>query len=325
MAEGRAPRCHDEIRGAVCATLHHVPELPEVETIRRQLDPLLRGPRIVDAWAFGSAKFSDAPFAVGSVLAGVRRRGKYLLIDLVDDTGATPRPLELIVHLGMTGRLSVDGPATIVPAPAGDLAAGSASTGAASSWSAGATAHLPTHLRASWQLDDGRAVLFDDVRRFGRIAVVAQGDHAALPTLAALGPEPFDDDFTPERLREQVNGSSRHVKTQLLSQRVVAGVGNIYADEALWRAQVHPGARRLTRRQAVALRDEIRHVLAAGIGNGGTTLRNYRDAEGGSGRNQRFLDCYGRAGEPCVRCGEPLRRTVLDARTTTYCATCQKR
>jgi len=296
-----------------------VPELPEVETIRRQLDPLLRGPRIVDAWTFGSAKFSDAPFAVGSVLGGVRRRGKYLLIDLVDDAGPTPRPLELIVHLGMTGRLSVDGSAPAEPADPADPA------DAASGWSSGATGHLPTHLRARWQLDDGRAVLFDDVRRFGRIAVVERGEHAGLPTLAALGPEPFDDDFTPERLREQVNRSSRHVKTQLLSQRVVAGVGNIYADEALWRARVHPAARRLTRRQATDLRDEIRNVLAAGIDNGGTTLRNYRDAEGGSGRNQRFLDCYGRSGEPCIRCGDLLRRTVLDARTTAYCATCQRR
>jgi formamidopyrimidine-DNA glycosylase len=216
----------------------------------------------------------------------------------------------------MTGRLSVaDGS----PARAGSDAE------LASSWAEGAHADGPTHLRASWQLDDGRRLLFDDVRRFGRIAVVEHGDHAGLPTLAALGPEPFDEAFSPEHLRTRINASSRAVKTQLLSQRVVAGVGNIYADEALWRAGVHPAARRLTRRRAASLRDEIRAVLAAGIGNGGTTLRNYRDAEGGSGTNQRYLDCYGRSGEPCARCGDLLRRSVLDARSTTFCATCQRR
>jgi len=270
-----------------------VPELPEVETIRRQLDPLLRGQVIVGSWAFGSAKFTDARFAVGAHLAGVRRRGKYLLIDLEADA-----PMELIVHLGMTGRL--------------ELADGSSSPAS-------------SHLRARWDLDDGTALVFDDVRRFGRIAVVGRGQHTSLPTLDALGPEPFDDAFTPELLRSRINASSRVVKTQLLSQRVVAGVGNIYADEALWRSHVHPGARRLTRRQAADLRDAIRSVLAAGIANGGTTLRNYRDAEGGSGRNQRYLDCYGRSGEPCIRCGDTLRRIVLDARSTTYCPTCQRR
>lgn len=282
-----------------------MPELPEVETIRRQLDPVLRGPTVVHSWSFPSQKFTDAEYAVGARFDGVRRRGKYLLIDLVhgegvdqSDTRSAPHQLELVVHLGMTGRLEVtDQPS----APAS------------------------RHLRARWDFDDGRALLFDDVRRFGRIAVVERGAHAMLPTLAALGPEPFDEAFTPEHLRRSVNASSRAVKTQLLSQRLVAGVGNIYADEALWRAQVHPAARRVTRPQATRLRDEVRAVLAAGIENGGTTLRNYRDAEGGSGRNQRYLDCYGRSGEACIRCGDTLRRVVLDARSTTYCPSCQRR
>jgi len=284
-----------------------VPELPEVETIRRQLDPVLRGQEILGAWAFGSSKFTDAEFAVGARLGGVRRRGKYLLIDLsapagsgstrTGDGAAGEVPMELVVHLGMTGRLEV----------------------------ADRDATPSTHLRARWDLDDGRSLVFDDVRRFGRIAVVGRGVHQTLPTLAALGPEPFDEEFTPELLRTRIHASSRAVKTQLLSQRVVAGVGNIYADEALWRAGVHPVARRLTRRQAQDLRDAIRDVLAAGIENGGTTLRNYRDAEGGSGRNQRYLDCYGRSGEPCIRCGDTLRRIVLDARSTSFCPTCQRR
>ncbi len=168
-------------------------------------------------------------------------------------------------------------------------------------------------------------MLFDDVRRFGRIAVVPAGAHRSLPTLAALGPEPFDDAFSPEELRAQVNRSERAVKTQLLSQRLVAGVGNIYADEALWRAGVHPRSRRITRAAAQRLRDAIRAVLHEGIEHGGTTLRNYRDAEGGEGTNQRYLDCYGRAGEPCSRCSTILRRTVIDARATVHCPECQRR
>lgn len=286
-----------------------MPELPEVETIRRQLDPLLVGTTLVDAWAFPSAKFTPALEAVGTRIESVRRRGKYLLIDL--DRGGDPHGEELVVHLGMTGRLSVTG----------DRVEGTSWQRAAVSDADAATGHL----RARWTLDDGRHLLFDDVRRFGRIAVVAAGDHHSLPTLAALGPEPFDEAFSPQHLRDQVNGSSRALKTQLLSQRVVAGVGNIYADEALWRAGVHPASRRVTRAASERLRDAVRTVLAEGIEHGGTTLRNYRDAAGGEGTNQRYLDCYGRGGEPCVRCGETLRRTVIDARATVFCGACQPR
>jgi formamidopyrimidine-DNA glycosylase len=277
-----------------------VPELPEVETIRRQLAPLVEGRDLVGAWAFPSAKFDEAPAATGATVTGLRRRGKYLLVDLDHDGG----PAELVVHLGMTGRLAVDDqnvPGTDGPAPG------------------------EPHLRAAWRLDDGRRLSFTDVRRFGRIAVVDRGDHTRLPTLAALGPEPFDDAFSPEQLRSAVNASHRHVKTQLLSQRVVAGVGNIYADESLWRAGIHPCDRRLTRSGAAALRDAVRATLAEGIAHGGTTLRDYRDALGGEGSHQHELDCYGRAGEPCPRCATELRRIVVDARSTTFCPTCQRR
>jgi formamidopyrimidine-DNA glycosylase len=274
-----------------------VPELPEVETIRRQLGPDLEGRRIAEAWAFPSAKFDEAPAAVGATVGPLGRRGKYLLAPLDRDG----RPHELVVHLGMTGRLAID---------RRELVASDGSE---------------PHLRAAWRLDDGRRLTFVDVRRFGRIAVVASGDHDRLPTLAALGPEPFDDAFTPDALRDAVNRSRRHVKTHLLSQRVVAGVGNIYADEALWRAGVHPCSRRLTRADADRLRDAVRDVLAEGIDDGGTTLRDYRDALGGEGAHQHALDCYGRAGEPCPRCGTTLRRCVVDARTTTFCPACQTR
>ncbi len=297
-----------------------MPELPEVETIRTQLEPLLVDSSLVDAWAFPSAKFTQAIHAVGATIVALRRRGKYLLVDLDLDG----EPWELVVHLGMTGRLFVDRPPSSV---ADDGTAHASSRPNADGWAA-TTLGAPeaaTHLRARWRLEDGRTLCFDDVRRFGRIAVVPRGDHSGLPTLAALGPEPFDDRFTPEMLRGEVNRSSRAVKTQLLGQRIVAGVGNIYADEALWRAGVHPASRRLTRAASASLRDSIREALQLGLANGGTTLRDYRDATGGAGRNQHHLECYGRAGEPCPRCGEPLRHGTLDARSTTWCAGCQRR
>lgn len=297
-----------------------MPELPEVETIRRQLEPKIVGATIVDAWTFGTPKFSDAPLASGMVISRVRRLGKYLLIGLgsAEDpaqTGQEEEPKELVVHLGMTGRLAV------LPGTSTDGGIDDRAPGAAAGDAVSGGFH---HLRATWTLDDDRTLAFDDVRRFGRIAVVDAGDYRSLPTLFSLGPEPFDEAFSPEHLRTAVNGSARAIKTQLLSQRVVAGVGNIYADEALWLAGVNPRAKRITRAQAALLRDELRNVLEAGIADGGTTLRNYRDADGGSGSHQEQLHCYGRAGQECSRCGATLRRLVIDARSTTFCPTCQR-
>ena len=282
-----------------------MPELPEVETVRRQLEPRLVGAVVAEAWAFPSPKFTDAPAATGARITAVGRRGKYLLVALAGPADQPDR--ELVVHLGMTGRLSVR---PTVPAGRGpdervDLD--------------------DAYLRARWHLADGRSLDFHDVRRFGRIAVVPTGEYERLATLAALGPEPWDPAFDGPSLRTYVNGRRRYVKTLLLSQRPVAGVGNIYADEALWRAEVHPQARRLTRAQADRLADTVREVLTEGVANGGTTLRDYRDADGAQGANQHHLDCYGRGGEPCNRCGTELRSTVVDARGTTFCPTCQRR
>ena len=263
-----------------------MPELPEVETIRRQLDPILRGRSVVDAGAFPSGKFTPATEIVGAEIDGVGRRGKFLMFGLDDDR-------ELIVHLGMTGQLLPDGDPD------------------------------DPYLRAWWRLDDGMLLAYRDVRRFGRIRVAAGGVYEG--ALATLGPEPFDDDFTPEHLYAAVKKSNRHLKTQLLSQRPVAGVGNIYADEACFLARVHPGSRRITKKQAAALHEAIVHVLRQGVDNGGTTLRDYVNADGDTGDNQFHLVCYGRHGEPCVVCGTELRKLVLDARTTSFCPTCQKR
>src|SRR5690625_3485350 len=180
------------------------------------------------------------------------------------------------------------------------------------------------HDRAWWTFQDGTQLRYRDVRRFGRVAVLGE-DHSSLPTLAALGPEPLGDDFTPESLHERLSASRARIKTQLLSQRPVAGIGNIYADEALWRAGIHPATRRITRPGARRPHAAIVEVLRAGIENGGTTLRDYRTVDGGSGANQHHLGCYGRSGLPCNRCGRDLRRSVWDGRSTTWCARCQRR
>ncbi|MEM7094092.1 MAG: bifunctional DNA-formamidopyrimidine glycosylase/DNA-(apurinic or apyrimidinic site) lyase [Actinomycetota bacterium] len=266
-----------------------MPELPEVETIRRQLEPRLVGHAIVESEAHPSAKFNEAPWAAGAAFERVERRGKYLILGLDDER-------ELVIHLGMTGQLSVADEPTI-----------------------------DEYVRAWWRLDDGSTFVFRDVRRFGRIRVVDRGDYATITTLHQLGPEPFDERFTPTHLHRALSASSRRIKTQLLSQRPVAGVGNIYADEALWRARVYPAARSITKPAAGRLHSAIVDVLRAGIDNGGTTLRDYRNADGDTGSNQFNLECYGRSGEPCVRCGAELRSRVWDTRTTTWCPVCQRR
>lgn len=288
-----------------------MPELPEVETIRAALDPELVGATVIEAWGHPSGKFVQAPAATGKRFVSVGRRGKYLLADLssqrqpglerrssVEADRWRPADTQLIVHLGMTGVLSLrpsSGP------PEGE------------------------HVRAWWALDDRRTLVFSDVRRFGRLAVVAHGDHSGLATLAALGPEPFDSAFTPAVLRAGVNATSRAIKTALLSQRIVAGLGNIYVDESLWRAGIDPRRRSgLGMRRAELLHGAIVDVLAEAVEQGGTTLRDYRMLDGSTGEHQHRLEVYGRAGQPCVRCGSPLRSTVVDARTTVWCGRCQR-
>jgi formamidopyrimidine-DNA glycosylase len=268
-----------------------VPELPEVETVRRQLEPLVVGRALGEAWAFPHPKFVPALDVGPAVVERVGRRGKYLLLGLGEDR-------ELIVHLGMTGSLRVR-----PPGDAGDA-----------------------YVRAWWAFDDdgpAGALEYRDVRRFGRLAVAAGGAYAG--TLAVQGPDALDPSLTAEQFWRSTRASRRAIKTQLLSQRPIAGVGNIYADEALWRARVHPARRTITRAQATALLDALRDVLASSIRYGGTTLTSYRDVEGRSGRNQQRLDVYGQAGLPCPRCGTELRSRTLDARTATWCPTCQPR
>ncbi len=274
-----------------------MPELPEVETIRRGLEPLLIGAVVIDADAHPSAKFAEAVEIVGTSIESISRRGKYLLFSLDDGR-------ELVAHLGMTGSFrvdAIDGSADVDYAMAGP------------------------HVRAVWRLDDDRELRFRDIRRFGRLRVVEAGEYRTIATLSAMGPEPFDEAFSGRTLHEHAKRSSRAIKTLLLSQRPVAGVGNIYADEALFLAGIDPRSRRVGRERCERLADTIRQVLRAGIDNGGTTLRDYVDADGTEGANQHQLLVYGRAGEPCVTCGTTLSACIIDARSTTLCANCQKR
>lgn len=273
-----------------------VPELPEVETIRRQMEPLVSGRRVIDADAHSSDKFSSAVEVIGARFSGVGRRGKYLLLATDDDR-------ELVAHLGMTGSFS------FVAGPSDDDG---------------------PHVRARWRLEARAALpeqtmVFSNVRRFGRLRVVPAGDYQTIPTLAAAGPEPFDPDFDGRAFWRLLSASRRRLKTKLLSQRPIAGVGNIYADEALWLARINPNLTRLGQARATELLTALRQVMGQAIDHGGTTLRDYRTVDGRTGDNQTRLAAYGRAGLDCLRCESTLRSAVIDGRTTTWCPNCQRR
>ena len=267
-----------------------MPELPEVESVRRQLEPELTDRRVENAWWDSHPalprQFMGLELLTGRRVLGVGRRGKFMIAPLDED-------LELILHLGMTGsfRFGLEDP----------------------------------HVRAKLVLDDGRSLSFRDVRRFGRMAVVESGEYGGIPTLKLLGPEPLTEDFDPDRFAATLKRTSAPIKPYLLSQRPVAGVGNIYADEALWLARINPNSRRVGRVRAHALHAAINEVLAAAIEREGTTFSDYAMLDGASGRNADFLIAYGRAGTPCPRCRTPLRKITLGGRGTTYCPKCQRR
>lgn len=266
-----------------------MPELPEVESVRRQLDPELAGRTIIDVWTDPlptvPREFHDVERSIGKRIASVGRRGKFMIAPLQEG-------LELILHLGMTGSFSFT--------------------------------EKDSYARAVVSLDDGRTLIFRDPRRFGRMVVVDAGDYRVIPTLLLLGPEPLSDDFDPERFADVLARTNAPIKPFLLSQRPVAGVGNIYADEALWQARLHPMSRRVGRKRALDLHRAIRDVLAASIDREGTTFSDYQMVNGASGRNAGFLVAYGQVGKPCPRCATPMKKIVLGGRGTTYCPRCQR-
>jgi formamidopyrimidine-DNA glycosylase len=271
-----------------------MPELPEVETIRSRLAPGLRGR------TFAHVEIHDArltrpelPEAVAAELIGervedVRRRGKYLIF-------AFESGRHLLVHLRMTG--TFQHPAPDAPDP---------------------------HRRAVVILDDGSDIAYRDVRRFGTWLLLEPGELDAY-LHERIGGEPFDDAFTTAAFKRTLRDRRAPIKAALLDQKAVAGVGNIYADEALWRAKVHPltPAGALDGRAIGRLRRAVLEALELGIERQGATLRDYRDPSGGNGAMQLEFRVYGREGEPCERCGAPIAKTRAGGRGTWFCPRCQ--
>jgi formamidopyrimidine-DNA glycosylase len=281
-----------------CGSVFHgwrrrIPELPEAETIARGLQAAIAGKTIAGARAL-RAEIVLAPRrpAFGSQLAGDRiravgRRGKYVVIEL--ESGR-----KLVVSLRMTGRLVVQ---------------------------AQSRPRYP-YTNVEIDFDDGTRLAFADVRRFGRMRLVAPHERWD----DELGVEPLSDAFTPQKLRDMLRGRTTPIKALLLDQRRIAGVGNIYACEALWDARIRPTtpAKKLSEPRVARLHEALRTVLRAAIRMRGTSARDYVDAEGLAGGFQNELHVYGRLGEPCPRCKRPLVRTVLAQRGTWWCTACQR-
>jgi formamidopyrimidine-DNA glycosylase len=294
-----------------------MPELPEVETVRARLEPKLVGRRfehveIVDPRLTRPAE----PAGVAAELEGERvaaldRRGKYLIVRF--ESGRV-----LLIHLRMTGQLLlVNGRAGKAATASIDGIAGDASDG-------GPPPAEDVHRRAVVRLDDGSDVVYRDVRRFGTWQLLDEDD--VTPYLAQrVGREPLVRSFTSKRLAEALEGRRAPLKSALLDQRRLAGVGNIYADEALWRARLHPlrPAGELRTAEITALHRGIRAALRAGIARQGATLSNYRTPDGSPGRMQEEFRVYGREGEPCERCGTPIEKIRAAGRGTWYCPFCQ--
>ncbi|MFV2073830.1 MAG: bifunctional DNA-formamidopyrimidine glycosylase/DNA-(apurinic or apyrimidinic site) lyase [Thermoanaerobaculales bacterium] len=272
-----------------------MPELPEVETVRRSLKMHLEGRTIkgVGGEAVNLRRPLDpetlARALIGRCLVGFRRRGKFLLVDL--DDGSV-----VLFHLGMTGRLQIAAPSE---------------------------PRLP-HNHLVLGLDDGRELRYADSRRFGLVDWLASGTEAVDPSLSRLGIEPFDPALR-EVLPPLLHKRRAPLKALLMDQRLVAGVGNIYAAEALWRSRIRPtraGNRTSLARLAILARN-VQGVLGEAIAQGGTTLRDYATPEGELGYFALKLEVYGRQGESCRCCGATLRAEVIGGRTTVWCVGCQ--
>ena len=272
-----------------------MPELPEVETVARGLAQRVAGDIINTVWIgrkpepLKSPARKIAALLEGSRIANVRRVGKHIVVDLEED-GQKPRG-QWIVHLGMTGNLVLTSPDQQVP--------------------------KHTHLIA--QLASGRELRFVDPRRFGRLSV-----HRAESAFKAPGSEPLDVDF--ESFARLFRGRKTPIKCALLNQRLLSGVGNIYADEALFRAGVRPRRRaaKVTREELRRLYEALRKVLSEAIAAGGSSISNYVDADGEEGLFQFDHRVYGREGEPCLSCRSPIKRVVIAGRSAHYCAHCQR-
>lgn len=294
-----------------------MPELPEVETVRRGLEPVLVG----NEFARVEQRRPDLRFPLpkrfgerlqGRKIEALDRRAKYLLARL--DDGEV-----LVMHLGMTGRFAID-KANGTAAPPGRFAA--------------PQRPVPKHEHIVFHLGDGSAIRYSDVRRFGIMDLVPAATLDSHALFKGLGVEPLGDDLTSEWLAGKLKGKATSIKAALLDQRLIAGLGNIYACEALHRARLSPLklAGTLTTKsgkptkKTEALVEGIKAVLQSAIKAGGSSLRDYRHTDGRLGRFQHRFKVYGRAGKPCTRtgCGGIIRRVVQSGRSTFFCPTCQR-
>ncbi|MCB1335426.1 MAG: bifunctional DNA-formamidopyrimidine glycosylase/DNA-(apurinic or apyrimidinic site) lyase [Roseivivax sp.] len=283
-----------------------MPELPEVETVRRGLAPVMEGQTIALAqvnrpdlrWPF-PPRMADR--LTGQRVLQLRRRSKYILADLASGES-------LLIHLGMSGRMLVSGDPLGVfvhdhPAP-------------------------EKHDHVVLTMDSGARITFNDPRRFGAMDLLDTAGAESHPLLASLGPEPLGNGFSEEYLVPRLRARNTPVKSALLDQKLIAGLGNIYVCEALFRARIHPArlASRIAPARAAALVPIIRAVLTEAIAAGGSTLRDFKQADGELGYFQHSFDVYGREAEPCRTpgCTSAVRRLVQSGRSSFYCPTCQR-
>lgn len=275
-----------------------MPELPEVETVRNTLQSLVVGKKIKNVTVMypkmiklpeNPAQFREA--LIGQTIEGTGRRGKFLIIFTTD--------YSLVSHLRMEGRYGV-------------FAADDA---------------VDKHTHVIFHFEDGTELRYRDVRKFGTMHLFKKGEEWKKRPLSILGPEPLSSGFTPAELKRRLSKSRRNIKTALLDQKVVAGLGNIYADESLFKARIHPerAANSLTDEEIKVLHMKIIETLSEAVEKGGSTVRSYVNSLGQIGMFQLELYVYGRRGEKCKLCGTPLERIVVGGRGTVFCPSCQKK
>lgn len=283
-----------------------MPELPEVETVRRGLTPAMEGVRIAHAqvnrpdlrWPFPDQM---AERLTGQTVLGLRRRSKYILADLSSDE-------TLLIHLGMSGRMTVSGD------PLGQFVHDHPAA--------------QKHDHVVFDMANGARITFNDPRRFGAMDLLPTQDIDSHKLLASLGPEPFGNAFDQDYLVAQLKARNTPIKSALLDQRIVAGLGNIYVCEALFRAGIAPArkANRVSAARIAGLVPIIRDVLNEAISAGGSSLRDFRQADGELGYFQHNFDVYGREGDPCRTegCTGTIRRIVQSGRSSFFCPICQR-
>ena len=275
-----------------------MPELPEVETIRQTLKRFVLGKTIKDTkidWG-NIIKFPQDPEdfrqkVAGQTIHDIGRKGKFLLFELDEDV--------LVSHLRMEGKYSVhtqDEP-------------------------------VKKHTHVVFAFTNGEELRYNDVRKFGTMHLFSKGTEFAGDPLKKLGPDPFDEAFTVEYFWDKLKKTDRHIKPVLLDQTIVAGLGNIYVDETLFKAGVHPlkRASKITKKQAAAIREQAIETLGEAVAMGGTTIRSYVNSQGDMGMFQQELFVYGQENEPCKNCGEPIFKTKVGGRGTHICLNCQKK